>query len=650
MGVLSPVFLLAGLVVAVPLILHVFHRHDARRMAFPALRYLLRTEKEHARTIRLRQLLLLLLRMAAILLLVGAGARPFLRGRGGVHDPTAAVIVLDNSMSSGLIRGGDRVLDLLKSVALKSIAGASDEDQVWLIRAGQPWDVAVTGSRAELREAIEATEVTDASGDLLAALERAGMLVYGVDLPASEIHLISDLQASAFLGASPTSVVRDIPVVVFNERAPIPPNAHLDSLLIGGGLPPLANQRTRLSVRVSGANEDEGVPLRLVIGNRIRGAAISRSGGSTILPLGPFAIGRVSGYVESDADDLRGDDRRYFTFQVRTPPTVATTGASSFFLDEAFPVLTDAGRIRVTPTRDAEVLVSVAGSAVTEATGARRATVILPPGDVTLLPGLNRTLAAAGIPWRYDLTDGRGEAGVTQWTGPVDLSEARIRSHYLLTPNDVGLETGVLAHLSSGEPWLVEGTTLRGPYLLLASDLEPESTNLAVTAAMVPLLEWIVTRWGSPDVGSQEVVAGGAIATTPEATAIRDPQGALHPVDAAQPFRATRWTGLYEILHSDSVVNLVAVNAPASESVLTPVESDDLEALLPGPMTMVSDSARWTRALFSTGQGPEVWRWLLAATVLVLLAENLVAASGPGATGSTTSARVTHTSQDPTPA
>ncbi len=649
MGFLSPVFLLAGLAVAVPLILHLFHRHDARRMAFPALRYLLRTEKEHARTIRLRQLLLLILRTAAILLLVLAGARPFLRGGGGVHDPTAAVIVLDNSMSSGLIRGGDRVLDLLKAVALKSVDGASDEDQVWLIRAGQPWDVAVTGSRAELRDAIGATEVTDASGDLLAALERAGGLVSGTDLPASEIHLVSDMQASAFTGTPPTSVAGGIPVVAFDEGAPTPPNAHLDSLMIGGGLPPLANQRTRLSVRVSGADDAEGVPLRLVVGNRIRGATTARSGGSTILPLGPFSIGRVNGYVESDPDDLRGDDRRYFTFEVRTPPTVATTGASSFFLDEAFPVLTDAGRIRVTPTRDAEVLVSVAGAAVTEATGVRRATVILPPADVTLLPGLNRTLAAAGIPWRYDLTDGRGEASVTEWTGPVDLSEVRIRSHFLLTPSDAGLQTGVLAHLSSGEPWLVEGATARGPYLLLASDLEPESTNLAVTAAMVPLLEWIVARWGSPDSGSEALVAGSAIATPAEATAIRDPLGGLHPVDAAQPFRATQWTGLYEILQSDSVVSLVAVNAPPSESVLAPIEADDLEALVPGPLTVVSDSARWSRSLFSTGQGPEIWRWLLAALVLVLLSESLVAASGPGAVGSAP-AHATHTSQDPTPA
>ena len=162
MGFLSPIFLLAGVAVAVPLILHLFHRHDAKRMVFPALQYLLRTEKEHARTIRFRQLLLLLLRISAVLLLVAAGARPFLRGGGGVHDPTATVLIVDNSMSSGLIRGGARVLDLLKGVALRSVERASDEDRIWLIRAGEPWGPAITGSRAELSAAISETETTDA--------------------------------------------------------------------------------------------------------------------------------------------------------------------------------------------------------------------------------------------------------------------------------------------------------------------------------------------------------------------------------------------------------------------------------------------------------------------------------------------------------
>jgi len=650
MGFLSPIFLLAGLAVAVPLILHLFHRHDAKRMVFPALRYLLRTEKEHARTIRFRQLLLLLLRIAAVLLLVGAGARPFLRGGGGVHDPTATVLIVDNSMSSGLISGGARVLDLLKAVALRSIDRASDQDRVWLIRAGEPWEPAITGSRADLRAAVLEIDATDARGDLRAALERGVVLASGAGLPAAEIHLISDLQASAFEGndspggAAPGEAgavpggTGAVPVVVFDDRSRDRENTYLDSLVIGGGLPPLANQRTSLSVRLAGDADSADVPLRLVAANRIRGATSGGAGISALLPIGPFTAGNVDGYVETDPDDLRADDRRFFAFRVRSAPTLATSGSAPFFLSEAIPVLIDAGRISPTPIRDAQILISVAGIGVTEAAREGRAVVVLPPHDPALLPGLNRALTAAGIPWRYGPTTTVGEAGVTRWNGPVNLDDVRIRSHYTLMPETEELNRGILATLSSGEPWLVEGTTPRGAYLLVASALDEESTNLPLTAALMPLMEWMVSRWGDPQGSQGGLLAGTPINPPPGTTNIRDPSGTLHPVDATQPFAATPKAGLYEVLAGDSTIQMIAVNAPREESLLLPIENGDLRGLLPGPTTLVSDSARWTRAVFSGGQGPEIWRWLLVATALVLVAESLVAASGPAPDRSTSAA------------
>ena len=71
------------------------------------------------------------------------------------------------------------------------------------------------------------------------------------------------------------------------------------------------------------------------------------------------------------------------------------------------------------------------------------------------------------------------------------------------------------------------------------------------------------------------------------------------------------------------------MNAPREESLLSPIETGALRNLLPGPSTLVTDSARWASAVFSAGQGPEIWRWLLLAAVLVLVVESLVAASGP---------------------
>src|SRR5688572_28244205 len=114
MGVLNPILLVLAGAAAVPLLLHLFQRHHGPRVIFPALRYLRRAEIESARKIKLRQILLMLLRVAAVLLIALAAARPFVRAAGVSHAPTAVVIILDNSLSSATVEGEQRVLDVLK--------------------------------------------------------------------------------------------------------------------------------------------------------------------------------------------------------------------------------------------------------------------------------------------------------------------------------------------------------------------------------------------------------------------------------------------------------------------------------------------------------------------------------------------------------
>ncbi|HZD03356.1 MAG TPA: BatA and WFA domain-containing protein, partial [Longimicrobiales bacterium] len=328
MGFLSPLFLLAALAVAVPVILHLFHRHRTRRIPFPALRYLRRTEREHARRIRLRQILLLMLRCAAVLLLVLAGARLFVRGRSGSHDPTALAIVLDNSMSSARVLGDHRVLDRLREVALATLDRAGAEDRIWVIRAGEPWDVSVPGDAAAARARVEETRTSQAAGNLSAGLSRARSLVEAAELPAAEIHLVSDLQATALADVRPDDV-GDVPVAVWDPPEEDGRNHFIQQVVVGGGLPPMAGQRTEVAVTLEGNGPDTVlVPLRVVIGERIRAAGAGRPGEVVVLPVGPFQPGEVAGWVETDPDDLGIDDRRYFVMDVRPPVRVARTGAA----------------------------------------------------------------------------------------------------------------------------------------------------------------------------------------------------------------------------------------------------------------------------------------------------------------------------------
>src|ERR1044071_1526408 len=86
---LSPIFLTLGLAAAVPLLLHLLRRRVGNRMDFPAVRYLLRAEQENRPTMRLRNLLLMLLRVAIVLMLSIAAARPIGKMIGAGHAPAA---------------------------------------------------------------------------------------------------------------------------------------------------------------------------------------------------------------------------------------------------------------------------------------------------------------------------------------------------------------------------------------------------------------------------------------------------------------------------------------------------------------------------------------------------------------------------------
>src|SRR3989442_6837863 len=136
---LHPVALVGLVAAAIPALLHLLERRVPPEAEFPPLRYRSEAERQSARRWKLRHLLLLLLRTAWIALVVLAAARPLFPTQasgGSLHEPTALVVILDNSASSGLVVDGHPVLERLKAMARGSLAGAAASDRLWLLLAG----------------------------------------------------------------------------------------------------------------------------------------------------------------------------------------------------------------------------------------------------------------------------------------------------------------------------------------------------------------------------------------------------------------------------------------------------------------------------------------------------------------------------------
>jgi hypothetical protein len=661
MGLLNPALLLLAAAVAVPLILHLFQRQQGPRVIFPALRYLRRAEKEHARRIKLRQVLLLALRVAAVLLLALAAARPFLRSGGAAHEPTAVAIILDNSMSSGLILGEERLLDLLKERALETLAAARPEDRFWLIRGGSPWDPATPGDAAATMERVRATEVSGAPAELNVAVDRAATLLEaGREGLAAEIHILSGLTRASFREAA-GALAAAPPVVVWTPRAAFPPNAGVTALEVGGGVPPRAGQRATVTATVSGtAARADSIPIRLVVDGRVAAAASAPVDAAVLLPFPARQAGLATGWVELDPDALRIDDRRYFAVLVEPPPTVGL-GEPLPFVDEALEVLAAAGRIRRAPADQAAVVLAPAAAGV-EAARAGRAAVVIAPASPLELPAANRRLAAVGVPWRYGEAVGGGESrieGRPAEPGAAEdeleraLEAVRIRESYRLERAGDGGAGGdtVLLRLRDGSAWAIRGELPGGGrYVLLATPLTVTASTLPTSAAMLPLLDRLLGAWAAAETPTADVQPGAWVALPAGTTALLGPDEVRTAVSGADRVRAPEQPGIYRMVGADEVLGAFAVNPAPAETRLERLDRRGLEAALPGwSVTLTDEPGEWRRAIFRQRVGREVWRPFLLLALALLLAEAIVAAAGGGRRGGAAPAAAVAARPAPTP-
>ena len=105
MSFLAPAFFVGLAALAIPVIIHLIQRERKTIVEFPSLMFLRRIPYQSVRRRRIRHWLLLLMRAAAMAMIVAAFARPFFRqgalastATGGARE---LVVLLDQSASMG---------------------------------------------------------------------------------------------------------------------------------------------------------------------------------------------------------------------------------------------------------------------------------------------------------------------------------------------------------------------------------------------------------------------------------------------------------------------------------------------------------------------------------------------------------------------
>src|SRR5256712_1889885 len=115
MGFLTPLFLVGLSALAIPVLIHLIQRERKRVVQFPSLMFVQRIPYQSVRRRRIRHWALLVMRCAALLMIVAAFARPFLKqeaAAAAVIGGTREIVgLLDHSASMGYGDHRDRAQD-----------------------------------------------------------------------------------------------------------------------------------------------------------------------------------------------------------------------------------------------------------------------------------------------------------------------------------------------------------------------------------------------------------------------------------------------------------------------------------------------------------------------------------------------------------
>lgn len=597
MSFLAPWALLLAAAVGVPLVLHLLRRRSGETLDFPAVRYLLRMEREHAREVRLKNLLLMVLRIGIVVALALAAARPvgWLPGVG--HAPSAVAIVLDNSLSSAAAGAEGQMLARLVAATRGIVEGSSSGDRLWLITMD---GAVVGGDKGTLLAALSGVRPLDGAGDAGVAVRRATALIKESGVPSRRVMVLADAQRTSWAGVA-ASADADAPITVIAPGGTV----GINRAVIAVATEP-QHWDPRGTVRATVAGSDSA-SWRVVLDGRTLARGTAQPGATVLARVQPPARGWVAGTIELAPDELRGDDVRHFAAHVGEPPAVNADPASGPFLRGAVEALVQGGRAR----RGDGVLLASAERARTSA-------LLFAPADPVRVPDANRALERAGIPWRFG----------ARRDGPAPLRGAGVDGavakswHVLQAAGDI-TRADTIARVG-GAPWAVAGEG----YVLVASAAVADATDLPVKASFVPWLDGLLAqRLTSGTAGVIESAPGRPVRVPALADALLAPDGTSTPVSPGSLREAPWAAGVHFWTRGGARVGALVVNAEASESDLARFDADSLAAQL-GATTAGADPGAASRAAFAAGGARALARTFLLLALLLLVAETLVARRG----------------------
>ncbi len=671
---LTPAFLLGLGALAIPVVIHLIQRERKRVVEFPSLMFVRRIPYQSVRRRRIRHWPLLLLRAAAIALIVAAFARPFLHRNSAANAVTGGarevVILLDQSASMGYGDHWSRAQAAARSVVRG--LGTDDRATFVLFARNAEENMRATSDRSRLDAAINAAKVSSGSTRYSPALKLAESILGRSTLKRREAVLISDFQKSGWGGSEDARFADGMTLSTLSVASENTANLAVPSVSFARTS---FSGQERITVTAGLSNKGDAplrdVPVVLTVdGHEIEtGHATVAPHASASVSFTQFTLAsaNVRGTVRAGSDPLPADNAFHFVLAPSEPLSLMIVDGTD--RSDASLFLSKALAIGTTPTFQTDMTTM---SRVSSGSFEKRSVVILndtpfPPaagggalkrfvergggllvvaGERTSWPSTEADLLPGKLGAVVDRTSGRtGSLGYLDYSHPVfevfkaprsgDFSAAHMFRYRALqaAPAD-----RVIARYDDGAIAALEKKVGTGRVIVWTSTLDDSWTDIGVKPVFLPLVHQLARYLAHYEPATSWFTVGQVLDLTARGKGRTDrivvtPAGErmtkTSAGEGAEGLLELNEQGIYEIraaVASSSRPEAIAVNLDPTESDLTALDPHELVGTVTGHASQGSASVEpqeMTREESERRQG--LWWYLLLAGLMLLALETVIA-------------------------
>ncbi|HFB99900.1 MAG TPA: hypothetical protein ENJ53_03755, partial [Phaeodactylibacter sp.] len=342
MQFLYPSFLWALLALAIPIIIHLFYFRRFKKVYFTNVKFLKEVKEETSARRKLKNLLVLLMRLAAIAMLVLAFAQPFIPQNVAVQKGDKSVsIFIDNSFSMNALSQDVPLIEKAKQRAREVVNAYAVEDRFQILTNDFEGRHQRLVSKEDALTLIDEIKPTPSVKEISKTLTRQLQALNTSNLENKSAYIISDFQKNItdFQNFSDTTMeVNLIPLQSVQEKNISIDTAYFDSPV------QMLNQTNTLVIRVRNYSDEAAENVRL----SLRHEGQTKPVGTLTIPARSSKTDTINitvlrtGWHEAELSitdyPVQFDDTYFFSFNVAKEinTLVINEAQGNKYLDAAF--------------------------------------------------------------------------------------------------------------------------------------------------------------------------------------------------------------------------------------------------------------------------------------------------------------------------